>query len=95
MSNLSKKPLIPTIVATATLLVSLFSYAEADANKVDSTPVKVDTVTEMKLATTTNLIGTLHSQAHVAVTAGVSAKISPVIGSIAIAIPESASNFSA
>jgi RND family efflux transporter MFP subunit len=40
-----------------------------------ASPIKVDTVTEMSISATTDLMGTLHSRSHVQITAGVSGRI--------------------
>ena len=53
------------------LLNSQFSYA---ANAPLS-PVKVDTVTEISLAATADLMATLHSRSYVDITAGVSGRL--------------------
>lgn len=75
MLNLAKNSLIITVIGIATLMISLCSYAAPEAKSTASSPVKVDIVTEIQLPATTNLMGTLHSRAHVAVTAGVSARL--------------------
>ncbi len=53
------------------LLASHLSYAaEAPAS-----PVKIDTITEVSLAATADLMGTLHSRSYVNITAGVSGRL--------------------
>lgn len=73
MLNLAKYPLIVAIAGSAALMFSALSNAAADDTP--GTPVKVDIVTKMQLAATTHLMGTLHSRAHVDVTAGVSGSL--------------------
>ncbi len=57
--------------ASCLLVVSQFATS-AQAPK---RPVKVDTVTEVSLAATANLMGTLHSRSFVNITAGVSGRL--------------------
>ena len=76
MFNRSKKWLITSSVATA-LLVNSTCYA-ADGER-PATPIKVDVVTLIKLTATTKLMGTVHSQSHIAITSGVSANLNSLV----------------
>lgn len=67
-----------TFKRTLTSLLSValfFSLSSHAAEGPPPKPVKVDQVTEMNLAATTDLMATIHSRSHIQVTAGVSGRI--------------------
>jgi multidrug efflux pump subunit AcrA (membrane-fusion protein) len=53
----------------------LFASGLSHAAEEKFSPVKVDTVTEVSLAATADLMGTLHSRSYVNITAGVSGRL--------------------
>ena len=53
----------------------LFTSHLSNAAEAPASPVKIDTVTEVSLAATADLMGTLHSRSYVNITAGVSGRL--------------------
>lgn len=64
-----KKVVISSIASV--LFMSYLSYAA----ETPTSPVEIDTVTEVSLAATADLMGTLHSRSYVNITAGVSGRL--------------------
>jgi len=59
-------------VFSVACLIASHSVVAAEA---PASPVKVDTVTEMNLAASADLMGTIHSRMHIPITAGVSGRL--------------------
>ncbi len=67
-----------TFKKTLTSLLSVAILFNVNANAAEAPPpkpVKVDQVTEMNLAASTDLMATIHSRSHIQITAGVSGRI--------------------
>ena len=59
----------------SSLACMLFTGHLSHAAEAPASPVKIDTVTEVSLAATADLMGTLHSRSYVNITAGVSGRL--------------------
>jgi len=59
----------------SSLACMLFTSSFSHAAQEKASPVKVDTVTEISLAATADLMGTLHSRSYVNITAGVNGRL--------------------
>ncbi|NRA83905.1 MAG: efflux RND transporter periplasmic adaptor subunit [Gammaproteobacteria bacterium] len=75
MKYLDQKIITKSLVTATILLGCLHGIANAAEEEPKLSPVKIDIVSEVKISATTDLMGTIHSQAHVDVTAGVSARL--------------------
>ncbi len=62
-------------IVMSSIVASLFVSQLSSAAEAPASPVKVDTVTEVSLAATADLMGTLHSRSYVNITAGVSGRL--------------------
>jgi RND family efflux transporter MFP subunit len=68
------KPMLKKI-AISSLVCTLFTSPIAFAAEPPPSPVKVDAVTEISLAATVDLMGTIHSRSYANITAGVSGRL--------------------
>jgi len=62
-------------IAISSVAFALFSSHLSYAAEAAPSPVKIDAVTEVSLAATADLMGTLHSRSYVNITAGVSGRL--------------------
>ncbi len=62
-------------IAASSIACFLFASFLSNAAEAPASPVKIDKVTEVSLAATADLMGTLHSRSYVNITAGVSGRL--------------------